>query len=134
MADAKRILGWLQETVVTEQLSMHCETVRPCPVCHRRRHLKDRNRRRRLDTVLGKVTVEAPRFDGCRRCRQRRIVSPLSDLLPDRVTPELRHLQVKLAAQYSYRRAAQHSARVSAQDRRPQPNPRGGANETIERG
>jgi hypothetical protein len=31
MADAKRILGWLQETGVTEQLSVHCETVPAVP-------------------------------------------------------------------------------------------------------
>jgi hypothetical protein len=41
LADAKPILGRLQEIVVREQLQRHCEAVRPCPRCHRRRHLKD---------------------------------------------------------------------------------------------
>src|SRR4029077_17886041 len=41
LADAKLILGRLQEIVVGEQLQRYCEAVRPCPRCHRRRHLKD---------------------------------------------------------------------------------------------
>ena len=48
LADAKRILGRLQEILVSEQLQRYCETVRPCPRCHRRRHVKD-HRRRRLE-------------------------------------------------------------------------------------
>ena len=50
LADSKRILGRLQEIVVSEQLQRYCEAVRPCPRCHRRRHLKD-YRHRRFDTV-----------------------------------------------------------------------------------
>jgi hypothetical protein len=34
--------------------------------------------------------VDAPRFDGCRHCGERRITSPVSELLPERVSPELR--------------------------------------------
>jgi hypothetical protein len=41
LAHAKSILGRLQEIVVREQLQRYCEAVRPCPRCHRRRHLKD---------------------------------------------------------------------------------------------
>jgi hypothetical protein len=105
LADAKRILGRLQEIVVSEQLQRYCEAVRPYPRCHRRRHLKD-HRRRRLDTVFGRLAVRAPRFDGCRHCGERRITSPVSELLPGRVSPELRHLQAQLAAQLPYRQAA----------------------------
>jgi hypothetical protein len=81
--------------VVSEQLQRYCEAVRPCPRCHRRRHLKD-YRCRRFDTVFGRLGVRAPRFDGCRygcrHCGERRIASPVSELLPERVSPELRHL------------------------------------------
>jgi hypothetical protein len=66
LADAKPILGRLQEIVVSEQLQRYCEAVRPCPRCHRRRHLKD-YRRRRFDTVFGRLDVRA-RCDGCRYC------------------------------------------------------------------
>jgi hypothetical protein len=44
--------------------------------------------------------------DGCRHCGERRLTSPVSELLPERVSPELRHLQAKLAAQLPYRQAA----------------------------
>ena len=50
--------------------------------------------------------MRAPRFDGCRHCGERRIASPVSELLPELLSPELRHLQVKLAAQLPYRQAA----------------------------
>src|SRR5580704_14728304 len=105
LADSKRILGQLQEIVVSEQLARHCEAVRPCPRCHRRRHLKD-YRCRRFDTVFGRLGMRAPRFDGCRHCGERLIASPVSELLPERVSPELRHLQAQLAAQLPYRQAA----------------------------
>jgi hypothetical protein len=67
--------------------------------------LKD-YRCRRFDTVFGRLGVRAPRFDGCRYCGKRLIASPVSELLPERVSPELRHLQAKLAAQLPYRQAA----------------------------
>src|SRR5580704_14609863 len=81
LADAKPILGRLQEIVIGEQLQRYCEAVRPCPRCHRRRHLKD-YRCRRFDTVFGRLAVRAPRFDGCRHCVERLIASPVSELLP----------------------------------------------------
>ena len=105
LADAKPILERLQEIMVSEQLERYCEAVRPCPRCHCRRHLKD-YRRRRFDTVFGRLVVSAPRFDGCRHCGERLVASPVSELLPERVSPELRHLQAELAAQLPYRQAA----------------------------
>jgi hypothetical protein len=104
LADAKPILGRLQKIVVSEQLQRHCEAVRPCPRCHRRHHLKD-YRCRRYDTVFGRLVVDAQRFDGCRHSGEGRITSPVSELLPELVSPELLHLQVKLAAQLPYRQA-----------------------------
>ena len=50
--------------------------------------------------------MKAPRFEGCRACKDRPCVSPVSDLLRDRVSPELRYLQAKFAAQLPYRQAA----------------------------
>jgi hypothetical protein len=67
--------------------------------------LKD-YRSRRFDTVFGRLGVRTPRFDGCRHCGERLIASPVSELLPDRVSPELRHLQTQIAAQLPYRQAA----------------------------
>jgi hypothetical protein len=105
LADAKPILGRLQEIVVSGQLERYCEAVRPCPRCHRRRHLKE-CRCRRFDKVFGRLRVLTPRFDGCCHCGERLIASPVSELLPERVSPELRHLQAELAAQLPYCQAA----------------------------
>ena len=74
------------------------------PESDRRRPLKD-YRRRQIDTVLGRVVVQAPRFRAC-RCAGAKAVSPVSELFPTHATPELRHLQVTLGATLSYRRAA----------------------------
>jgi len=56
--------------------------------------------------VFGRLGVRVPSFDGCRHCGERLIASPVSELLPERVSPELRHLQAELAAQLPYRQAA----------------------------
>jgi hypothetical protein len=69
----------LQEIVVSEQLQRYCEAVRPCPRCHRRRHLKD-YRCRRFDTVFGRLGVRVPRFDGCRHSGELLNASPVPGL------------------------------------------------------
>ena len=101
LASAKKLMSRLQELVVKQQLSKHCESSRPCLECRVPRHLKD-YRTRTFDTVLGQVVVNAPRFDGCRNCGTRKVVSPLTVLLPMRVLPELRSLQAKCAAELPY--------------------------------
>lgn len=73
-------------------------------LCGRQRTIKDR-RRRRVDTIFGQVRVPAPRFEPC-RCGQIGDLSPVTSLFPHRSTPELRHLQVKLGGEFSYRQAA----------------------------
>src|SRR5271157_473543 len=63
-------------------------------------------RGRRLDTVLGTVRLRVPRYRRC-QCRSgTQVWNPISEVLSGRVTPELRHLQVSLGAQISYRKAA----------------------------
>jgi hypothetical protein len=105
LVEAKRVNARLQELVMTEQLRQHCAGVRRCAACEQRRALKD-YRLRRIDTVLGRVVVRAPRFRACRCVGAKALLCPVSELLPTRTTPELRHLQVTLGANLSYRRAA----------------------------
>jgi hypothetical protein len=45
LAEAKRIVAWLQETVVKEQLEQYCEAARTCSECGQRRLLKDNRQR-----------------------------------------------------------------------------------------
>ena len=103
--ESQRILRSLQETVVGQQLQEHCERNRRCSGCGTLRAVKD-YRRRRLDTVLGTVRPQSPRYHACRHCAGSRGSNPIAGLLPGRMTPELRHLQVSLGAQTSYRKAA----------------------------
>jgi hypothetical protein len=58
LADAKPLLARLQQVVVSQQLRDYCAASRPCPSCQARRNLKD-YRTRRLDTVLGRIAVDA---------------------------------------------------------------------------
>ncbi len=105
LQESKEISRRLQETIVVQQLDEHAQARRPCPTCGSLRPLKD-YRGRRLHTVLGTVRVAAPRFRRCRLCSGSRISNPISELLPDRVLPEVRHLQVSLGARMPYREAA----------------------------
>jgi hypothetical protein len=104
LADVKPLLTRLQEVVVREQLRNYCHQSRRCSCCQRQRNVKD-YRQRRLDTVLGQITVQAPRFEGCPVCDQKHVFSPISRLLPQRVLPELHHLQARLATELPYRQA-----------------------------
>jgi hypothetical protein len=105
LMESKDISQRLQSTIVSQQLQEHCEARRICRSCLARRSLKD-YRARRLDTVLGAIEVQAARYLACRRCGEARTLNPLSELLPDRVTAELQHLQVSLGARMPYRKAA----------------------------
>lgn len=106
LAETKPLLMGLQALVVREQLRRHSEQARVCAACGTRRALKD-YRGRRISTVLGTVDVRAPRFRGCQCPGTSGSFSPISQLLPDRTTPELRHLQVTLGARLPYRQAAE---------------------------
>jgi len=103
--DAKPILRRLQEVVIAEQLKSHCQAARWCPGCRRQRPFKD-VRKRHFHTTLGAIEFASPRFRGCRDCGEPPTVAPLSALLPERTSPELVHLQAKLATQLPYRQAA----------------------------
>ena len=105
LQESKQIANQLQDTVVKQQLHEHCEQRRKCLTCGKQRPVKD-FRWRRLDTILGTVCPRVPRYRRC-QCRSgTQVWSPISEVLSGRVTPELRHLQVSLGAQISYRKAA----------------------------
>src|SRR6202011_2334591 len=56
--------------------------------------------------VLGTVRLMVPRYRYCKCGCDTQVCNPISEILSGRVTPELRHLQVSLGAQISYRKAA----------------------------
>ncbi len=109
--EGKAILKSIQQAVLQDQVEELCEVERVCPTCHSYLRVHDR-RKRQIDTLFGRVTVEAPRIRIC-MCRFphfpeiRAAFSPLSRILPDKATPELRRLQAELGARFSFREAAQ---------------------------
>ena len=102
MAQAQRTIA---PASAKQQLQEHCDQRRKCLTCGRLRPIKDL-RCRRLDTVLGTVRLRIPRYRYCKCGCDTQVFNPISDILSGRVTPELRHLQVSLGAQLSYRKAA----------------------------
>jgi hypothetical protein len=105
LQESKQIANRLQDTVVNQQLQEHCEQRRKCLACGGLRPIKD-FRCGPLDTVLGTVRLRVPRYRYCKCGCDTQVCNPISEVLSDRVTPELRHLQVSLGAQLSYRKAA----------------------------
>jgi hypothetical protein len=83
---------------------------RVCGDCLKLRRLRDQ-RTRKIQTLFGTINVDAPRISVCPCRRGPGFVdvswSPLTELIPDRCTPELRRLQAELSARHSYREAAQ---------------------------
>jgi hypothetical protein len=105
LSDTKPILAQLQKIVTKIQVLSCCQSVRNCPSCRAPRSVKG-YRVRRLDSIYGKVILRAPRFERCRACDCAGIYSPLTELLPERILPELLHLQAELSAKLPYSRTA----------------------------
>ena len=110
LAEAKLLLKEIQRALLQDQVEEISEIARVCRFCGTYLPVHDR-RQRRIDTLFGCVTVEAPRVRIC-MCglpgfpTLKVAHSPLTRLLPDRATPELRRLQAELGARHSFREAA----------------------------
>jgi hypothetical protein len=105
LAEAKTILAGLQRYLVQAQTEEHCQARRRCARCGGQRPLKDR-RPRQLQSLFGVVEVRAPRFGPCQcSVTQRMIISPVTEIMPDRCTPEYERVLAKLGALLPYRRA-----------------------------
>ena len=93
---AALVRGRVTEYSTLRRRCSHCQSLRP---------LKD-TRARRLNLLFGTVEVPAPRFKPCRcAIRERSTLSPASELMPDRYTPEYERTLAKLGAWLPYRRA-----------------------------
>ena len=108
LAEAKVLLAELQQKIVQSQVDEYVTCARVCPDCLKLRRLRDR-RTRCLQTLFGTVQVAAPRIRLCACADTLGMVdvslSPLSHLLPDRCTGELRRMQAELGARHSFREA-----------------------------
>jgi hypothetical protein len=110
LAEGKVILKESQQAVLQDQVEEISEIERVCQTCQTYLPIHDR-RSRRIDTLFGRVTVEAPRvricmsrFPGFPNCTA--AFSPLTRMLPGNATPEFCKLQADLAARHSFREAA----------------------------
>lgn len=110
LAETKRLLKQLQETVLRDQIEELLRAKRNCSDCGKRRAIHD-DRGRSLDTLYGRIRVKALRLHQC-TCKGSADVenlvlqSPLVDLFPVRATLELQHLQAELGSRHSLREAA----------------------------
>ena len=109
LADSKAILAAMQHAIVTTQIDEDVASCQVCKSCQALLLIRDR-RTRRLQTLFGTIEVSTPRIRVCACINHLGMHNlsrpPLTDLLSDRCTPELRRLQVELVARLSYRDAA----------------------------
>jgi hypothetical protein len=109
LAEGKDLLGELGRLVLQTQMEEYTTCARVCPACMKLRRQRD-CRTRKIQTIFGTITVEAPRISVCPCMNSWGFIdvslSPLAELLPDRCTPEFRRLQAELSARHSYREAA----------------------------
>jgi len=105
LAEGKLVLAGLQHHLVQAQTEDHCCRRRRCQRCGAPRPIKDK-RSRRLLSLFGTVNVSAPRFEPCRcAVTRRQTLSPVSEIMPDRCTPEYERVVAKMGASLPYRRA-----------------------------
>ena len=102
IAESKELLLKLQQEIVSAQAAAFCTKRAHCPSCGRKLRCKARGQIR-YRTVFGDVSVPSPRFYQC-QCQDSssKTFSPLTDLLPDHVAPELLWLETKWASLASY--------------------------------
>jgi len=105
MTQGKQTLAGLQRHLIQAQVEDHCRERRRCSHCGLQRPIKDIHRRRLL-SLFGTVEVRAPRFAPCRcavTCR--RTLCPITEIMPDRCTPDYERVVAKIGALLPYRRA-----------------------------
>lgn len=99
LAEGKALLASAQQYLVRAQCAGIAEAHSHCEICDAKLSIKGWHERQ-IRTVFGRVKVRSPRVRYC-ACAGRRAgasFSPLIQLLPTSVIPELEYLQVKWAA------------------------------------
>ena len=112
LEDAKTVLHGLQRHLVTQQVADYQHQQLPCPDCQQPRRIKD-SRKLLYRSLFGKFQLRCARLFHC-DCtpHEKKSVSPLSDLLPERTAPELLYLETKFAALMSFDQSAKLLAEV----------------------
>jgi hypothetical protein len=110
LQDGKAILNGIEQDIVQTQVDLQSGCSRACVHCQQPQRVKDM-RKRRLDTVFGRVTVRCRRFVRC-TCRggKARNLWPLAhwaELGMKRSTPERTYLLSEWGSKLPYRKAAE---------------------------
>ena len=108
LAEGKAFLAAAQQRIVEAQIKNWTEARRCCEVCSRRRRSKG-NYPIVFHTLFGDIRLASPRFRRC-PCRDGNgsaTVSPLMELIPDRVAPERLYLETRWASLVPYATAAE---------------------------
>jgi hypothetical protein len=102
LAEAKQLLTQLQQHLVARQAVAFVTTRLQCEACGAPRRRKEQTTRV-LRTLFGTVLLPSPRLYQC-RCQPRTTITfrPLTELLTESTTPELRFLETKWASLISY--------------------------------
>ena len=102
LAEGKEISSGIQQVLAGAQVAEWQEAQRRCPECGRRRSLKGRHPVL-FRTPFGTLRLDSERVRSCPCAkRPKGSTSPLADLLPERVSPELLYLETKFASLVSY--------------------------------
>ena len=102
IAESKELLLKLQQEIVSAQCVAYNAKRSCCPCCGQKLRIKAQGEIR-YRTVFGDATAPSPRLYHC-KCHDgpATTFSPLTDLLPDHVSPELLWLETKWASLASY--------------------------------
>src|SRR5215216_1432924 len=102
LAESKHLLQELQGVMIDQQVSAYLAEQRACPECGTQRRLKEQATAP-FHTLFGVALVPNPRWEQC-DCQPQptKTLRPLSQLLPERTSPELLYLETKWASLVSY--------------------------------
>jgi hypothetical protein len=102
LSEAKSILQSVQQALVEQQVSEYLAQQAVCQDCGEQRACKER-RGMVYRTLFGKLNLQGSRLLHCAcQAHPTKSFSPLSELLPERSSPELLYLESKFAALMSY--------------------------------
>jgi hypothetical protein len=108
LAESKQLLQELQHIMIAQQVAVYLREQRACPFCGKQHYLKDEGSAS-FRTLFGRVALPNPRWQHCTcRPQEEKTFRPLTTLLPERTSPELRYLETSWAADASYGSATKH--------------------------
>lgn len=103
LAEGKDLLARMQEEMVYHQVAAYIEQHRHCENCGSDHSIKDSKKSVLFRTPFGKVKLNSPRFYTCScQPRTRKSHSPLAEVLPEKISPELLYLESKWPSLMSF--------------------------------